>query len=121
MFGVEIHANTIGNLIHDDGLNRFPQDTELGILMVSLTILGAFAARQVGLLTLGVISAGVAGVLAAGYCAFAYYHFWVANLGVFTIGYLVTLVVSAVLLYRRSSKHKQYLDETFRFEQERGM
>jgi len=121
MFGVEIHANTIGNLMQGNGLNRFSRDVELGILTVAVTVLGAFAVRQVSILTLGILTTCVALLLVAGYVAFARYHFWVANLGVFVMAYLLTLVACSLYLFWRAVTYRRYIDKTFGYERERGL
>jgi CHASE2 domain-containing sensor protein len=121
MFGVEMHASVISNLLDRSWL-RLPDYTTATIVVGLLVFLfTAYAMRSPKPLLLIGVWCGVGCLLFAHYISFSRFFFWSWGMGSVLICFLVVTIASANYMLIRALRYKKYIDTTFGFEKEREM
>jgi CHASE2 domain-containing sensor protein len=121
MYGVEIHAHILGNLIERSWLKRLSLENELLFIAISVLILTSFVMRYPRPLTLAVSAFILAVVCVADYLAFTLWQCWLGGVANLVAVFIVAAGVSSVFYFLRSEAYRRYLDQTFSFEREREL
>lgn len=121
MYGVEIHAHILGNLIERSWLKRLSLENELLFIALSVLILTSFVMRFPRPLTLAVSASILAAICAIDYLAFSLWQFWLGGVATLLAVFVVAAGVSSVFYFLRSEAYRRYLDQTFSFEREREL
>jgi adenylate cyclase len=119
VFGVEIHATSVGNLIEGTGLRRAPAHYEFAALFLAVLLIAAYSFRSPSIWLIAAIWTVVFVLYVAEFLAFSKFHLWMSGLGSLTIFAAISTVLSAIYLYRRAQAYKRYIDKTFNFEKQR--
>jgi hypothetical protein len=93
MFGVEIHANVVGNLMDGSFLRRLPLQYEQFILSFLISLLIAIPLYHPNWKSLLIIGGVGVGALIASYVGFARYNFWFGGITTLILSALLTIVV----------------------------
>lgn len=121
MFGLEIHANVVGNLIQHSWLNRAALETErLRLLVAAIAIasLGIFLTPGKSVPAIAVLtSAAIWGA----YRSFAVHDYWCSGIGALLAASLVAVFISAFYFVVRTEGFRRYVQRTFQFELERKL
>jgi len=121
MFGVEIHANIVGNLIDGSWIKRFSVVNELSIIYLAALLLAVFGIALTPEKSVPIISALLILALAANYYFFTANLLWVPGAGALVAAGVVTMLGSALYHYVIIKSFKKYIKRTFNFEFERGI
>lgn len=119
MFGVEIHANIVGNLIEGNWLKRFSPVTEVALVCVFACIITMAAVRKPSPIVIISIVCTTLLIILASYVLFSQFNFFVSGLGTIVIMTMVTVAGSIVYFDRRIKRFEQHIKKTFNFEFER--
>ena len=119
MFGVEIHANIVANLIHGNWLRRLKPVDEVTIVCGLVCLMALIALRKPTPLVIGFLVCSVLLLFVLGYLLFSVFNFFVSGLGTLAAMVAVIVAVSVVYFNRRTQKFERYLKKTFDFETER--
>jgi CHASE2 domain-containing sensor protein len=121
MFGVEIHATMIGNLLDRSWLKRldlFYEHYSLFVASFVLALLGVFLTPEKSVPAIAIISGIVVGIA---YLLFSGYNFWMAGVGTLLFTAIFTMLGSAIYHYIIIKSFKTYLKKTFNFQLEREL
>lgn len=110
MFGVEVHANTVGNLIDGSFLSRLKVRQEQGIVAFIIAVLIAIALFNPSWKGVFVVIGGAVVVTLGAYLGFAYYNFWLGGIGTVLEASNLILVLCAVYI----SIERGYFDEAIK-------
>jgi adenylate cyclase len=116
MYGVEIHANIIGNLIDRSWLKQPPRITERKLLLL-LTLLIACAGMSLsamkGISTVTVLTVVVVMI---DYYAFSVRKLWIAGIGSFLVASAVTIIAIAIYRIWGTERFRKYINKMLGFE-----
>lgn len=121
MYGVEVHGNIVGNLLHGTFLKRFSTETEVLVVILSVFIVASFAMHSPTFASMGIILGAALGAIVSAYYLFSRYQFWLSGIGSFLVATAVIFVISAFYFFRRSQLYKRYIDRTMGFKREREL
>ncbi|XZE19213.1 CHASE2 domain-containing protein [Pirellulaceae bacterium SH449] len=118
MFGVEIHSHLVGNLIHQQWIDRMRPRNEV-LFVVLLTIAFAAAAlRKPTPSVIGFILLTPLVLLAIGYFSFVYFRFFIPGIPIIALmSYLIT-APSIIHFLLRSQRFNNYLNKQLKIETE---
>lgn len=94
MYGVEIHANIVGNILEGRWLSRLSPVKEISFITFIIFALVAYALRFPNWRSLAIVMLGTVALLLVTYLLFAYYGFWLGGVGVVLLSAIITVVVS---------------------------
>jgi CHASE2 domain-containing sensor protein len=118
MFGVEIHATTIGNLLDGTWLKRLPRIQEDLIVFCVIFAIAGYTLRSPTPITILCVAISTVFALIAGYVTFARYQFYISGLGILCIFSLTIVIVSVIYFVLRNLAYERYLKKTFDFDRE---
>jgi CHASE2 domain-containing sensor protein len=121
MFGVEIHATIIANLIDRTWIRCFNHVTEVTVVAALVFFLAAYLMRAPTPFTIGMVWTVVVVTYIANYFAFARMYFFFWGLASLLLAASIMTAFSALYFLIRANRYKRYVDQTFSFEQEREL
>jgi CHASE2 domain-containing sensor protein len=121
MFGVEIHANVVGNLLDKSWLRRFDLATEMTLIFIVIFIMASYAMRLPTLKTLASILTAIVLIFVSAYIGFSNYNFHLHGLGSLSLAGLIIVICSVAYFFRRTENYRSYIDRTFSFEKEQEL
>jgi CHASE2 domain-containing sensor protein len=118
MFGVEIHATIVGNLIDRTWIRGMNHATEVAVVAALVFILAAYLMRAPTPFTLAMVWIVVGAAYIANYLAFAWMYFFFWGFASLLVSASIMTAFSAVYFLIRADSYKRYVDQTISFERE---
>ncbi len=121
MFGVEIHASVISNLLDRSWIRGIDHTTSLVVVVWLVFVLAGYLMRAPTPRTLGLVWTVVVVAYVANYLAFTRMFFFFWGLASILVAASIMTAGSAVYFLTRAERYKRYVDKTFSFEREREL
>lgn len=121
MFGVEIHANIVANLIDHSWLRRFTIPTEMSMLYVCALLIAVIGIALTPEKGIPLFISLILVVFLAAYRAFSVNYYWFAGLGALLATAGLTMLGNALYHYIIIKSFKKYIQKTFKFDIERSI
>lgn len=119
IFGVEIHATVINNLIDSSWIKRSHPNKESVLVLLLVFIFSSYVIRTPRPLTIVVVTVMNILILLSAYIAFALYDYWIAGVPTLMLSSLLVAIGSSAYFLTRTEKYQKYLDRTFDFERDK--
>jgi CHASE2 domain-containing sensor protein len=119
MYGAEIHATIINNLISTSWLRRLQLADEMLAVLIVTIVLSSVMIRSPRPKVVGVIWFLLLTLCGVAYCAFATLSIWIAGIPAIIVMMCIGTLLSGIYFFIRSEAYRRYIDRTFAFERER--
>jgi CHASE2 domain-containing sensor protein len=121
MFGVEIHATVVANLIDGTMLRTSDPATQFTSLCGLITVLAAFAMRYPTPLALAGLWSAYGVVLLTSFILFSWYNLVFAGLSTLCFALVLISLGMGTYFFMRATSYKAYIDRVFSFEKEQEL
>lgn len=112
MFGLEIHASVVGNLIDHSWLFRLKLADERLLLLLASFIVACAGLRARPRKALPLIGLVMIAITSGGYWQFSRNFFWFGGIGMLLVSCLVTILISALHHVAWTDRFRKYLEKT---------